>query len=451
MPPSFLTSRPYLRVLSVARFKLVAIFLLVSTVLLFTSYSWGSIKTIASEKLRLDDDDNSPDYWAWDTRIQVTLKVGATESAARINASMDGVTACIDNLFVVADQATELHGHQVHDVLADIAPFAKEINATDFQLYEALQRGDSNIGGEAGWKLDRFKFLPMIEQAKKKNPVAEWFVFLETDTYFVWDNVFRLLDQFDPYAPHYFGSPSPGFKLDGGNRVWFAYGGAGFILSRGAMEMLTDRKIGKYGEYIDPSLSEKYMEVVNQDCCGDSVLGFALWEAGVKLSGLWPMFNAHSLHGIPFDHVHWCQPVISLHKSLLSDVTGLAKWEAQRSKKNPLLYSEIIDYLQLGHLEDRNEWDNGDFSGFIEPAQSPAHESLAACRKACHEHKECFSFTYDSKKTCVFVRTIRLGQAKKLGDGSLTAGWDNEKILAWRESHHCEAPLWVKPSISRIF
>lgn len=345
-----------MRVFTVAKFKLVAIFFIVSSVLLFTSYSWGSIKTIATGQ-SFANPDNGPDYWDFDTvtsfqnstheasddlchdfptdvlqRVQITLKVGATESESRINASMNGVTACIDNLLVVADRATELHGHRVHDVLADLAPVAARLKVLDFQLYHDLQKDASKVGGDVGWKLDRFKFLPMVEQAKKKNPTADWFVFLETDTYFVWDNVFRLLDQFDPSVPLYFGSPSPGFGLEDGGRVWFAYGGSGFIISRGAMEKLTERRTGRYGEYIDPSLSEKYMEVVNRDCCGDSVLGFALYEAGVKLSGLWPMFNAHSLQGIPFDHVHWCQPVISLHKSLLSDMVGLAEWEAQRDR-----------------------------------------------------------------------------------------------------------------------
>lgn len=354
MAPSFLSSRPFMHVFAVARFKFVVIFFVVSTVLLLTSYSWGSIKTIATGDSLLGDD--GPDYWDWDTvtsfqqysaktddichdfptdvlsRVQITLKVGATESASRIDASMNGVTKCIDNLLVVADRATELHGHYVHDVLSDLYPFANRLNISDFGLWEALQRNDPSVDGEAGWKLDKWKFLPMVEQAKKKNPTADWFVFMETDTYFVWDNVFRLLDQFDPSVPLYFGSPSPGFGLEDGGRVWFGYGGSGFVISRGAMEKLTERKTGRFGEYLSPSLSEKYMEVVDRDCCGDSVLGFALYEAGVKLSGLWPMFNAHSLQGLPFDHVHWCQPVVSLHKSLLSDMTGLAKWEAKRNR-----------------------------------------------------------------------------------------------------------------------
>jgi hypothetical protein len=34
---------------------------------------------------------------------------------------------------------------------------------------------------------------------------------------------------------------------------------------------------------------------VKDDCCGDSVLGFVLYEKGIELSGMWPMFNAHPL------------------------------------------------------------------------------------------------------------------------------------------------------------
>ena len=142
-----------------------------------------------------------------------------------------------------------------------------------------MQRGDTTFSGDKGWRLDRYKFLPMVEQAKAANPTAEWFVFLETDTYFFWDNLFRLLDQFDPSSPLYFGLPSPGFWLEGERRVWFGYGGSGFVLSRAAVEKLTARNIGLYGEYLEPSLSERYMEVVDRDCCGDWSLGLRFTRA----------------------------------------------------------------------------------------------------------------------------------------------------------------------------
>ena len=350
------------RFITLSKWKQLTIFLLLSIALLACYGVWSDISTFNFQPTR-DQLENEPDYWTWDTvtrfqkytsnsnsvlgkedlchdfptdilsRVQVVLKTGATESKERVDASMLSVAACITNLLIVSDQATELHGHRVHDVLSDIAPLAERINSTDFELYEGMRSGQATINGDQGWRLDRFKFLPMIEEAKSVNPTAEWFVFMETDTYVVWDNLFRLLDKFDPSQPLYFGSPSPGAGLEGGGKVWFAYGGSGIVLSKAAVDKLTYRKTGSQGEYLEPSLSERYMERVDRDCCGDSVLGFALYESGVTLSGLYPMFNAHPLHGIPFDESNWCQPVITIHKSLFSDMTGLSKWESKRDKK----------------------------------------------------------------------------------------------------------------------
>ncbi|KAJ5653035.1 hypothetical protein N7490_000038 [Penicillium lividum] len=297
---------------------------------------------------------------------------------------MKSVTSCISNLLVVSDRATELHGHVVHDVLADLVPIAESLNVTDFKTYKTLQSGDESVGGGEGWGLDRFKFLPIIERVKEANPTAEWFVFIKTDTYIFWDGLFRLLDRYDPAVP------------------------------LAAVEILTERKIGVYGEYAEPSVSEQYMDVLNRDCCGDS-------------------------------------PVISLHKSLFSILTGLAKWESKRDRTNPALYSDVLDYTQLGALSDRVDWDNGDFGGQVQPPEYEANGSLETRRQACHDNYSCLSFTWDSSGKCVFVRTIRLGAGKMIPPNNFTAGWDNSGIQKWRESNKCEAPMWVKPSILRIF
>jgi hypothetical protein len=361
--PTSATARPFSRSLGNAKLKLLAVFLTISTILLLTLYSSGLSDDVSLRAV--NEIANEKDYWTWETstqfrkplqsnnsvdndrsqtatcdnfpsdilsRIQVILKTSATEDPKRADTHMASVTRCISNLLVVSDKETELHGHRVHDVLADL-PLAARKQTPEFGGYDALQRGETNIGGAAGWQLDRFKFLPMVERAKKTNPNAEWYVFLETDTYFVWDNLFRLLGQFDHSVPLYMGSPAPGRGIGEGKVNWFAYGGAGFVLSRAAVDTLVARETGEHGQFIGPSLSERYMQVVKDDCCGDSVLGFALYEKGIMLSGMWPMFNPHPLDSIPFgDEHHWCQPAISMHKSQLSDMTGLADWEDERDR-----------------------------------------------------------------------------------------------------------------------
>ena len=448
---------------------------------------------------------DEPDFWEWDTttrfsrgkdsqvendrlcdafpteilsQIQVVLKIGSSEPADRINTQISTVTRCITNLLIVSDRESELHGHRVHDILATL-PESFRANTSDFEWYDAFRQGQAESpddNGRLGWNLDRFKFLPMVEQAFGVNPTAKWFVFLESDTYIVWDNLFRMLDHFDPSVPMYMGSPSPGRHTEEDVTTWFAYGGAGFVLSFAAIEKLVSRKIGSHGAYLQPSLSMQYEDLIKNDRCGDSVLGWALYEKGVKLMGMWPMFNPHALHSVPFGGAHWCQPVISMHKTLLPDMEGLTTFENQRNWKvrhsmshllqyfhdlltrncflqYPLLYADLFDYLKMGSFEHLRDFDNADWGGWSEPPESPAHTSFEACSTTCHDHPECLSYTYNSSGHCFFIRTVRLGSKKTSVDSEerMTAGWDLEKIQSWRVNNQCEKPRWMKPSITRIF
>lgn len=147
---------------------------------------------------------------------------------------------------------------------------------------------DRQITGKQGWELDKFKFLLSISRAWRMRPERRWYVFYEGDTFVVWDNVFRMLSNFDPDVPQYFGSPSPG-REDNGERTWFANGGPGYIISRAAMRSLVENDYDKStGEYLGSKLTEQHWGDVLTDCCGDSVLGWSLWQAGVPLKGIWP-------------------------------------------------------------------------------------------------------------------------------------------------------------------
>ena len=121
--------------------------------------------------------------------------------------------------------------------------------------------------------------------------------------------------------------------------------------------------------------------------------------------------------------------------------------------QNPLLYADLVDYHRLGQLPERKGWDNGARGGIIEqPDTLPQHESLEACRQACHDKDWCMSYTYDTAGACVLVQSLRLGAASKMEIADqFTAGWDNDKFQNWRASNKCEQPMWMKPSLTRIF
>jgi hypothetical protein len=180
--------------------------------------------------------------------IQVVLKIGSSEPRDRLDTYIATVTRCISNLIIVSDRESKFKGHHIHDVLATYPP-SFWVNVSDYEAYEALQFNNGKaVDGIKGWNLDRFKFLPMLEHAYRINPTAEWFIFLETDTYIFWDNIYQLLDHYHSEAPLYFGSPAPE-RADGNRQTFFAYRGSGFILSMSAIKKLLIRKFSSYGQY----------------------------------------------------------------------------------------------------------------------------------------------------------------------------------------------------------
>jgi hypothetical protein len=259
--------------------------------------------------------------------IQVVLKTGAGDSAKN-RAHLATVTSCITNILIVSDHEEQIGDHTAIDILADL-PASYAVDNADFQAYaehkKAHAEGDTVNYSKEGWRLDRFKFLPMVDKAYAVNPRAKWFVFLESDVYFFWDTLFRLLDQLDYTEQHYMGSPAPG-SYD----RYFAYGGAGIVLSQGLMRNLIPPK-GSLDGGQDTRLSVRYEDWAKDDSRGDAVLANAIRNAtGVKLEALYPTFSGDELKNIKVDRDRWCVPLLSLHRVSVDEMEALWKWERTR-------------------------------------------------------------------------------------------------------------------------
>ncbi|KAF7535573.1 hypothetical protein G7Z17_g13183 [Cylindrodendrum hubeiense] len=420
--------------------------------------------------------------------IQPVLKMGHGESRVKIDAQLDSVSACFgkDDLLIFSDLDETLREHEVIDILADL-PSGYYVDNPDFDHYiwqkEMRANGTLDVDKEAtarinGWRIDKYKFLPMIERAWRTKPNKDFYFFLETDTYVFWDNVFRFLHTFDPETPLYMGSPSPGrhdVKKD--IKTWFANGGPGFVLSRGAIKALLSRKVTSFGQYVEAPITEKWLPLLKEDCCGDSVVGWALWNASISLQGYWPMFNPHPLHGIPFSDRYWCQPVLTLHKTLPQDMVDIWKWEfGQRQLGRPLLYSDLWAFKHPGDLKAAFDWDQGDWDSWIAPPEAGI-DSFDLCRKYCKDHNQCLEWTWKGldEQKCVLSKAIRFGDPRKPeiipwpeekdDKGNVIpppadrkdrfvdfrSGWLGERIDEWRANRNCSTVQWVGPSIKRIF
>lgn len=259
---------------------------------------------------------NFPAQWV-DT-VQVVLKTGAGRSE-KSNAHLASITSCFPNLLVVSDASERKAGHQFINVLADLPDSYSQ--DPDLVIYHAQRKAlSSGTGPESsalGWRLDRFKFLPMINTAYEMRPNASWYVFIEDDVYIFWDNLFRLLGQYNAADPHYMGAAATG-----SHGRWFAYGGAGIVLSQALMRALVgDGTV----------LSEKYQDWTLDDCCGDAVLGYVILDkTGVKLEDLYPMFSGERLDEVGVSKERWCNPLISLHHMTEDSMKTLWHWERTR-------------------------------------------------------------------------------------------------------------------------
>ena len=425
--------------------------------------------------------------------IQPVLKIGHGVLEDGLRPQLQSVSDCLTNLLIFSDTDEEFQGHEIIDVISDIPSHLKE-ESKAFRAYQNGSLADGTATRTAGWTMDKFKFLPAISRAWKMRPERRWYVFYEADTYVVWDNMFRLLQQFDPDVPHYFGSPSPGEQ-----KTWYANGGPGFVLSREAMrKLIRDDWDSETGEYLGTKLTERYWKEVKQNCCGDSSLGWVLWKENVALSGLWPMFNPHPPHGVPFADRYWCQPVLTMHKPRAEDMLGIWRWEWEHRQvhvsgagsmslqlvidtdqpltthsQRPLLYRDLaMSYFNLTSNFVLTDWDNAGWDDFNAPTDTHMyshnpHTSPDACSLACEAHQGCFQWTYHLRK-CTFVRSFRLGRQQAPGlskrpseaeqwttwdleDLRFVSGWAAEKIKMWMDERPCEKVRWVRPSTKRIF
>lgn len=105
------------------------------------------------------------------------------------------------------------------------------------------------------------------------------------------------------------------------------------------MKTLLHRNVGPLGQYSEPSLSAKYSHLNNdEECCGDSVLGFVLWLKDIPMHGQYPMFTPYASWEIPFSKKVWCSPIVSFHKTMSQDMSQLLKWEySQRTAQVSLI------------------------------------------------------------------------------------------------------------------
>ncbi|ATY66100.1 Chondroitin N-acetylgalactosaminyltransferase, partial [Cordyceps militaris] len=402
--------------------------------------------------------------------VQPVLKTGFTDAPGRLLSQMESCSACFapGDLLVFSDLDDVYRGHEVIDLLATLpaAYHAYEQFAPYFEQKRLRDSGEAAANPDAlgainGWKLDKFKFLPQVEKAWEMKPNRDFYVFYETDTYVFWDPLLRFLDTLDPDTPLYLGSASPGRQDELGRDTWFANGGPGYVLSRAAVQKLLHRRVSPAGVYIDPPFAEKHRHLLHDlECCGDSALGYALWQSGIQLQALYPMFSQHPLHHTPFDAMRWCSPLLTMHKSSFDDMRAVFQWEfTARSNDYAMRHRDLWEFNKPGSESRRADWRNDDrFGRKVEG--DVVIDTQEACEAHCRSLEACLMWMWhgDDVDECVVSEDVLLygqeARPESVDDrrqASYTSGWIVDRVKEWKARHECNDTLWLSHSFARIF
>jgi hypothetical protein len=264
--------------------------------------------------------------------ILVVMKTGVTEAREKIPLHLNTTLRCVPHFAIFSDYEEDIAGVRTHDVLRSVRNETKRSNP-DFGLYNRLHaqgregllpadwqddaNGPFGKPGNPGWKLDKWKFVPMMDEALKVRPNAMWYVFIEADTYMVWPNVVSWLARLDAKKPFYFGAP-----MQIGDTL-FAYGGGGIILSKPALQQVSTFR-AQQSELIDHFTANEW--------AGDCILGRVLKDVGVLLHWAWPMMQTTRVWELDhfsqaYSRTPWCFPAVSYHHMNADDITAMWRFE----------------------------------------------------------------------------------------------------------------------------
>ena len=264
--------------------------------------------------------------------VLVVLKTGITEAQEKVPIHLRTTLRCIPHKLIVSDFEEDIAGTRTRDVFRNASDKLRA--SEDFALYNRARaggraalldkdnvkvaNGPMGMADNPGWKLDKWKFLPMIQESRQYRPEARWYLFMEADTYPIWPNLLGWLQNFDSDRKLYLGN-----QMQIGDTL-FAHGGSGFVLSHAAMHAVADYHASAVEEW------EKTTEI---EWAGDCVLGMALEKIGIPLTWSWPHVTTQSIWeqdaiGEGFGLRQWCYPPVTFHHMTPADIEKL--WEFDR-------------------------------------------------------------------------------------------------------------------------
>ncbi|KAI2463836.1 glycosyltransferase family 31 protein [Annulohypoxylon bovei var. microspora] len=395
------------------------------------------------------------------SNILVVIKTGATEAYSRIPIQLVTILRCLPDFLIFSDMEQDIAGNHVYDSLDTVLPGVMKGNP-DFNLYRRQKNcavdqqscnNHGNLGSEFdGWILDRYKNVHIVEKTYKLRPDYDWYLFIDADTYVLWNNLVQWLRELEslPKERHYIGSVALT------NNFRFAHGGSGYILSQWTMKEF----VGNHS-----NIANQYDMKAKESCCGDVILALALNETiGVNVKYAWPTINGEKPFTIPYGPREWCQPLKFEKRFYESQGTSqptlrfkdiyhefvAPKLKSRRGDWDNM--SEDVVYLDPGHGERYLPWQKEkdrlkklQYQLHVPAIEMNAYKSYEDCRKLCKAVNNCFQFSYHAG-ACIYNKSFKLGKPTLKADkeeDKWISGWNVERIRAWvEEQGQCDDPVW---------
>jgi len=337
------------------RHRVLAVAAVIATFVFWNSYKLGQPTADTPRPFSAALVESPPPCWdlpgANDTLV--ILRTGSTELQDRLPIHLSTTLRCYPNYMIFSDYEEVYQGYHIVDALESVS---SDILAThpDFALYrrlkekgrEALNASELSGSGSAadqpsgkaenpGWKLDKWKFLPMVNRTFFDHPDKRWYVFVEADTYILWSSMLQYLSVLDHTKPHYTGSQ---MFISG---TIFAHGGSGFMVSQPAMKLVVQHYTAHKSEI------EAYTD---GHWAGDCVLGKAFVEGGTPFTDAWPIMQGDYPGTVPYARPDgrpiadgnkrvWCYPTVSYHHlspTLIEELWRFEqRWIASKHAVNP--------------------------------------------------------------------------------------------------------------------
>lgn len=429
------------------------IFILILIILVILQlFSIRSNPTASNFGARLTDDNDPCEGLEGLDDIFVTLRTGTTEAPKKLPAHYKTTLRCLPNYELYSDYEEDIEGKRVYDVLDEVNP---EIVAShpDFVYYNRLKgKGrdafsaqemaqwaaakNTNGGRDSpGWRLDKWKFLPLADKALRIRPNAKWYVFIESDTYVLWKSLLAWLDHYDASKPYYMGQ-----QMQIGD-VIFAYGGAGFVISQPALKKVVEHRNQNLKFYDDFTANH---------WAGDCVLGKALADVGVPLTWAFPTLSSEEPADTDMESGFggvekqpWCYYAASYHHLPPAEYPGFYAFEQKWYQTNGtmLRHKDVFTHYILPQLSaERSDWDNH------ADTEVTTASSFMACRSACERDSTCMQFSV-SGYTCKTSTSLKLGR-RPASTEKVKSGWMMDRIDAYvdrLESTCTSSRDWILP------